>query len=328
MAKKKPTAALIFNPSAGRGAQDVEQLRTALAASFGLTVHATSPDHDADACAHEALVARPEVLVVAGGDGTVSMVAGALMGSNTALGIVPWGTANSIAAALGIPGDERAALETIAGAEVRAVDCARANGRAMLLHASVGFHAATIGETDREAKNRWGVLAYLAQGVSKLSDFEQFQVRIETEHEIVQCRAINVMIANAAPLKTVLAQGPAEVVPDDGVLDVTIVAAEGLAETVATGLHLLTTAALQEGATRDNVGYFSARRVIVDADPPQALLIDGELVGEGRLEVECFPRSIRVLVPAGVAESVKPIQVLQSKLEGLPDLEVEPIDPK
>jgi diacylglycerol kinase family enzyme len=194
----------------------------------------------------------------------------------------------------------------------------------MLLHASVGFHAATIGDTEREAKNRWGVLAYLKEGLEKLTNLEQFQVRIETDDQILQCRAINVMVANAAPAKTVLAQGPAEVVPDDGVLDITIVAATGLGEAVATGLHLLRTAARQEAATRDNVGFLSARRVVVDTDPAQAVLIDGEPAGEGRLVVECLPKSINVLVPAGTATAASPFSEPETKLEGLPDLEVEP----
>ena len=320
----RPKAALIFNPTAGSGADDLEPLREALAARFDLAVHETAAECDADVCAREALEAGPDVLVVAGGDGTVSMVAGALVGSKTVLGIVPRGTSNSIAASLGIPADDRGALETIVGGEVRAIDSARANGRAMLLHASVGFHAATIGDTGREAKNRWGVLAYLKEGLDKLTNLEQFQVRIETEDQILQCRAINVMIANAAPTKTVLAQGPAEVVPDDGVLDITIVAATGLGEAVATGLHLLRTAARQEAATRDNVGFLSARRVVVDTDPAQALLIDGEPAGEGRLVVECLPKSIHVLVPAGTATVASSFSEPETKLEGLPDLEVEP----
>jgi len=320
----KRKAALILNPAAGRGA-DADTLREGLSARFELTVHELAPGRDAGACTREALETGAEVVIAAGGDGTVSTVAGALVGSSAVLGVVPRGTSNSIAASLGIPDDERGAVETISDGEVRTIDSARANGRTMLLHAGAGFHAAMIGDTERDAKQRWGVLAYVKEGLAKLASLEQFQVRIETEDHVVSCRAVNVMVANAAPAKTLLAQGPAEVVPDDGRLDITIVAASSLAEAVATGLHLLSTAAFQEPATRDNVGYLSGRRVVIETDPPQPLLIDGEPAGEGRLVVECLSKSVRVLVPAGaVAEAAPPAAAPDAKLEGLPDLEIDP----
>ncbi len=319
------SAALIFNPAAGRGIDDLDALRTELDAAFDLSVLATCPERDADACARLALAARPDIVIAAGGDGTVSMVAGALVGTETPLGIVARGTSNSIAAGLGIPTDIDGALATLGRGEVCAIDTARANGHPMLLHASVGFHAATVAGTPRDAKNRWGVLAYIKEGLINLADLEQFQVEIETEDAVVRCRAVNVTVANVAPRKTVLAQGPAAVSPADGALDVTIVAATGLADVVATGLHLLRSATRAEPATRENVGYLSACRLRIDADPEQPLLVDGEPAGAGRLVVECLPRSLRVLLPP--AEEVprpatEPNE--EAKLQGLPDLEIEP----
>lgn len=317
-------AVLIVNPAAGRGSPAVERAREALAQRFELQVLETCEERDADVCAREALRGKPSVIVVAGGDGTVSLAAEALVGSETALGILPLGTANSIAAALGIPADDAGAVETILQGEARRFDSARANGRGMLLHASVGFHASTVAGAPREDKQRWGVLAYLKEGLSNLSELEEFQVEIETESEVVRCRAINVMVANAASAKTVFAQGPAEVVPDDGKLDVTIVAATGLADAVAAGLHLLQAGVRQQPASSDNVGFLRARRLRIDSDPAQPLLIDGEPAGEGRLSVECRPQSVRILVPAGSLSPAAPASGEAPKLEGLPELEVAP----
>ena len=318
-------AALIFNPVAGRGEDDLDALRAQLEARFDLMVLATCPDQDADACARVALDDAPDLLIAAGGDGTVSMVAGALVGTPRPLGIIARGTSNSIATGLGIPTDLEGALETLATGEVCAVDTARANGQPMILHASVGFHAATVAGTPRDAKHRWGILAYIKEGLVNLGDLEPFQVEIETEDAFVRCRAVNVTIANVAPPKTVLAQGPATVSPADGALDVTIVAARGLAEVVATGLHLLRTASRAEPATRDNVGYLSARRVRIATDPEQPLLVDGEPAGRGSLVAECLPRSLHVMLPsARDISGHPPSDTNVAKLEGLPDLEVEP----
>ena len=313
------TAALIWNPVSGRGADDLVEVRQALEPHFALRVFETSAERDADACARDALADGPELVIAAGGDGTVSLVAATLVGSDVPLGILARGTSNSIAAGLGIPEDLALAVRNLVEGEVRALDTARANGRTMVLHASVGFQAAAVGNTDREAKHRWGVLAYVKEGIAVLRSLEPFHVELETEAEIVRCLATNVTIANIAPTKTLLAQGPSVISPEDGELDITIVATTGIGDAVATGLHLLRTAAQGEAATRDNVGFLSAPRVRITTDPPQPLLVDGEDAGHGTLSIVCLPRSLRVIVPTAPS----PAKPDEEKLEGLPELEVE-----
>lgn len=312
-------AALVFNPAAGSASDDLDELRRHLGRHFSLELVTTSAECDADACARAALTRAPDVVIAAGGDGTVSMVAGELVGTTTALGILARGTSNSIATALGVPTDTEGALETLTTGDVTTIDTARANGRPMLLHASIGLHADTVARTTADAKSRWGVLAYVKEGLVNLADLQTFAVEIETDHEIVRCQAVNVTAANVAPPKTVLAQGPAVLSPIDGRLDVTIVAGANLADLVLTGLHLLTTASQSEPATRDNVGFFSATRIRVDSDPPQQILVDGEPAGEGRLVVESVPQSLRVIVPR---EQRLPSGSGDRKLEGLPELEI------
>ncbi len=318
-------AALVLNPAAGRATDDADgrAIVAALSEHFEVIVAHTCREKDADACAREVLASRPDLVVAAGGDGTVSMVGAALIGTGVPLGIIPRGTSNSIGGGLGVPSAMEEAVALLATGEPRLVDTARANGRVMLLHASVGFHAAAVAGTPRDAKNRWGVLAYLREGLVNLAELKQFHVEITTPREVVRCRAVNVTVANVAPAKTVLAQGPAAVVPDDGSLDVTIVAAETLADVVLAGVHLLRTAAQGEAATRDNVGYLAARKVRIEADPPQPLLVDGEVMPAGALEVECVPQSLYVIAPPPSPVEA-PSDAVGTKVEGLPDLEVAP----
>lgn len=292
-------AGLIFNPAAGRAraGRALPALERDLGHHFDLTVFTTSPEHDAEECARRALASKPELLIAAGGDGTVSMVARALVGTPIPLGVLPCGTANSIAGGLGIPLEPAHALEALREGATRRVDTARANGRTMLLHASIGFHAATVKNTPRDAKSSWGMLAYVKEALSELIKLEPFSVEIETERAVVRCRATNVTVANVAPARALLAHGPAVVAPDDGALDVTIVTATSLAEAVATGLHLLRAATLGEPATGDNIGFFSARRLRIDTEPPQPLLVDGENAGRGAMVIECVPSSLSVVVP-------------------------------
>jgi len=98
-------AVLIFNPAAGnlRAEQDLQFVCEQLAPHFNLHVEQTTPERDAATLAREAVAAGVDVAIAAGGDGTVSAVAGELFNTRIPLGIIPRGTANAFAAALGFP---------------------------------------------------------------------------------------------------------------------------------------------------------------------------------------------------------------------------------
>lgn len=321
----KRRAALIFNCAAGRAGELGESLPERLGRDFTLEVHGTAPGRDAAACAEAARVHGAALVIAAGGDGTVSSVASALVGTDTCLGILPLGTANSIAQTLGIPADIEGAIEVLIHGEARRIDAARANGRTMILLSAVGLHADTVGQTPQDAKQRWGVLAYIGTGLKKLMNLEPFLIEIETDDHRFQCRAAAVTIANMAPARTVLAQGPSVVSPEDGLLDLTIVSATTLVEAVATGVHLLRTALDGEPAERDNIGYLAARRIRLTTDPPQHVLIDGEEAGTTPLVVECLPGALEVMAPRREEGRASPrAPEAEAKLEGLPDLEVAP----
>jgi YegS/Rv2252/BmrU family lipid kinase len=324
MSTDRRRAALIVNPGSGSAGDDpVEALRVHLVEHFDLTVHETTPERGPDRCAEDALADGAELVIAAGGDGTVSAVAGVLAGGPVALGIIPRGTANSVAAALGIPDDIEGACRVLADGHRRRLDLARCGERTMLLHCSVGLHAETISDTPTEAKQRWGALAYLATGLKKLADLEPFELELDTEDHRLSCRAVAVTAANLAPKKTLVAQGPAVVCGDDGLIDVTVLAPTSLLEAVATGIHLFRTAGQEEPASRDEIGYFACRTLRIRATPPQRVLIDGEDAGMTPVSLECLPGALVVVAPP--AEASRAASDL--KLEGLPGLERAPARP-
>jgi YegS/Rv2252/BmrU family lipid kinase len=310
---------LVFNPAAGLGrVDDLATIIAALKESFELRVLTTTRERDGDACAKEALAAGAEVVIAAGGDGTISSVASVLVGTEAALGIVPHGTCSSIARALAIPLELDAACLNVARGVVRRIDTAVCNGKTMILNAAIGLHADVISETSREAKNRFGVFAYLATGLDALRSLEPFTLTMETESAVVRCRATAVTVANLAPPQTVLAQGPSFISPDDGLLDATVVSSASLFDAVTAGLHLWKTALDGDPATREDIGYLPARKMVLRSEPPQRLVIDGEPAGETPVLLECLPQSLRVIVP----ELERSERVPEVKLDGLPDLKV------
>lgn len=286
--------ALVMNPAAGRQKSDLAAIRDAFGDAMPELVYETTPDRDADACARAAIAAGARAVIAAGGDGTASLVSSALVGTDIALGLLPLGTSNSIAEALGLPADLAEAARLILTGEAGRIDTARVNGRAMLLTASIGVYADTIGDTGRDDKNRWGLLAYAATALEKLAALAPFVVELEADGVAARCEAVAVTVANLAPARCVMAQGAPTIDPRDGLLDVTIVSSTGPASLLAAGLHLYRTAG-RAPAERDDIDFFTARALRVAATPAQRAIVDGEDLGESALAVTCLPASLAVL---------------------------------
>lgn len=318
---QRTTACLIFNPVAGQSdpENDLALIRSHLEPEIDLDIRLTSEELDADTIASEAIAQGAKIIIASGGDGTLSAAANALVGTNIPLGIISRGTANAFAAALDLPDTIDAACKTILGGATRPVDAALCNGLPMVLLAGIGFEAQTVERADRQAKKRFGMLAYVMAGLQQLRELSSFTAEIETEDKVITVTASAVTVANAAPPTSILAQGPAGVVFDDGLLDITVVSPVSRAGAIAASYHLLQTALNENSAAeRDDIGYLRAKRVIVRTNPLQKVVVDGELIGNTPIDVECVPGGLTIFVP----ESAAPDAVVE-KLEGLPNLTVE-----
>ena len=315
----KRSAYLIFNPVAGQGdsERDLATIKGILEPEFNLEIEFTTPEVDGGELARQAVENKAEIVIASGGDGTVSAVAEALIDSNVPLGAIARGTANAFANALGIPDTIEAACKVIVEGATKKVDAAMCNDKPMILLAGVGFEAETVEDANRELKDKFGMLAYVLSGLKQLTEFDKFSTTIETEDKIITLDANAVTIANAAPPTSVLAQGTAGVVYDDGLLDITIVAAQTRAGAIAISYHLLQTASNDEAAERNDIGYLRTKWVKITTDPPQKVVLDGELIGSTPIEVKCIPKGLTIFTPKE--------QVIQApeKLEHLPGIKIQ-----
>jgi len=154
-----PTGARIpafVNSSAG----SAEAAREAIAADPRFELRETTPRELPDALRAEVARGTPRV-VVAGGDGTVTLAARALAGTSTALAVLPGGTLNHFARDLGLPADDAAAcLECAVRGEARPVDAATLNGELFLNTSSAGVYVQFV--RIRERIERWGLGYHLA----------------------------------------------------------------------------------------------------------------------------------------------------------------------
>lgn len=294
-------AHLIFNPVSGQGNADEELvlIRQLLEPHFHLHIAFTEPEVSPQQLAKEAIDAKANLIIASGGDGTVSAVAGAVIDTGIPLGVIPRGTANAFAASLGIPRlmPIRNACQVILGGYTRTVDAARCNGYPMILLAGIGFEAMAVEMADRDFKDQWGVLAYLMAGWQAMEGQQLFDTTIEAEDEVYQFQAQAITVANAAPSTSVLAQGAGEVIFDDGLLDVTIASAQSKLEGITTLMRMLGAAITRNTIEQQNVVHSRARKLRIIAEPPQKVVVDGELIGETPVEVECLPSSLTVFVP-------------------------------
>jgi diacylglycerol kinase (ATP) len=290
---------LIYNPISGQGNpdSDLALIRRLLEPQVQLSVICTEAGVDPAAQAKAALEVGTDLIIASGGDGTVSAVAGAVMGTDTPLGIIARGTANAFATALGIPTDIQGACETILAGTTLKVDGARCNGQPMVLLTGVGFEAGFVERANRDLKNRLGPLAYLLAGVQQFNEGELFEAKIQLDGKETEVQSGAITIANAAPATSVLAQGFGQVVFDDGLLDVTIATSQTRLQSFNALTSLFASALVNSPTNREDILCLRTARIKVSTEPPQKVAVDGEIIGTTPIEVECLPKALTVFAP-------------------------------
>lgn len=303
---------LVFNPVSGAGnaAEELEQIRAQLLDQVDLDVQFTSPEDSAGALAKQAIANGAEMIIASGGDGTISAVADTLIHSDIPLAVIPRGTANAFAAALGLPTAIEEACQVILQGEPQQIDCATCNDQPMILLAGIGLEANTIGETDRDSKQRFGFLAYLSTAVQQLQNLQPFEATLDfgDRQETFQ-EVLAITVANLAPSTSILAQGTGQVSAQDALLDVTILtrADEGEVLGVLSASYELFQAALQANpAEHPQIQSWRTAQLTVTTPAPQGLLVDGELLEQTTTtRFQVLPRSLWVQLP--IAEDMAPV---------------------
>ena len=161
----------------------------------------------------------------------------------------------------------------------------------------MGFEAETVAQVDREAKSRWGSLAYLLAGWQQLDQQQLFEAEITVNGKTQTFQAAAITVANAAPLTSILAQGKGEVIVDDGLLDITIATVETKLQAVISMLGMLEAALIGNNTELENVVHLRTNQIAITANPPQKVVLDGEIIGTTPLEIVSIPKGLTVFAP-------------------------------
>jgi len=287
-----PKFFVIFNPAA-RGEKS-QRLRRFLESKAGPDVVLAPTERAGDATRLAA--EGNDIVVAAGGDGTINEVVNGLRLPGATLGVLPLGTANVFARELGIPLGLEAAWATLERCATRVVDLgvAEFGGRQRLFAqlAGVGFDARAVRSANWELKKRFGPLSYVWAGIVALRH-QKDDVEVAAEDTGVTARGAAVMVGNGR-----LYGGAFRLFPDakldDGLLDVCVFERGGYFNAARHGLGVLRDAHTKQRGVR----CFRSARFTCRAGSTAPLELDGEDVGDVPVLFRVEPRALRVIVPS------------------------------
>jgi diacylglycerol kinase (ATP) len=279
---------------------DRKQLHAALEdAAFArvewLTIRKGSAAKDAAA---KAAKDGADIVLACGGDGTVRAAAEALVGTKTALAVMPAGTANQFANAMSIPNDVKELLALLESGQTRTIDTGRCNGLTFLIMAGIGFDAALIDDADDD-KERLGMVAYLRAGAREVRQRKPFPVKVRIDGDkVFDGDASCVLVANIGSLKGFEALPDA--IPTDGTLDAAILTAAGMREWAG----LMVSAIRQRQYLSGHADIHAGKTITVKTPKKHRFELDGGVKGEAKkLEFEIVPSSLIVCAPSVAATS-------------------------
>ena len=303
---------LIANPVAGGGKWKTEKadILAQLNEKFRVTVEETTPDVDGEALAKKAVEEGVDIVVACGGDGTITEVASALADTETTLGIIPLGTANALCQVLhGYTSKIMpvgTACEIIIDGHAIYMDTARCNDKMMLLVAAVGFEERMISAADRGEKDNGGQMAYLRGLWDAISQNDNLSFSLSLEDGPTQhIETPSLVIANAAPVTTALAQGGEPPDVTDGKLDITWLTPQASADKQFLSLAELVLTTSESKQQSDTITHTQASSLTLEFDEEVSYALDGEIFNAKHIEINIQPRSLKVLSNADEFEDAK-----------------------
>ena len=288
-------ARVIWNSSAGQkrplAPTVTEEQLAELLSRAGLEFELTETRSSAEAAelAAAAVRERRALVVAAGGDGTAATVSSELVGSDTALGILPLGSVMNIARALGIPRELDAAAEVLARGALRAVDVGEADGRLFYEGVSVGMNASIFSAAVDFTEGDYGSLRRLFWLALR---YRPARMDLVLDGQTVRTRALMVVVSNGPYTGAGMTVSP-QARLDDGLFDVTVFRHFSKLELAR---HLL---AISFGRRRytPHVRTYRAARVRVESRRSLPVRADGVDLGTTPFECHVRPASLRVIVP-------------------------------
>ncbi len=302
-------ARLIYNPDSGekKGSRVLQEIVETLRAN-GLVAEIAlkTSGKAAREMARAAADAGDPLVIVAAGDGTIEDVAAQLVGTKTALGIIPIGTMNNLARALGVPLEMTDACTLLGMGTTRSIDLGRVKGNGQkggeyfMETAGAGLSAIVIPAGQAVEKGRWGEVP---GALRELLNAESHAVTITLDDQVVHANTQLVTVSNSPLIGSNLLIAP-EAKMDDGLLDVAVYEDMGKAELLPYFLSLSS----GKRANNDKVKFYRSAHVKIESDQPLQAHSDKEPLDASQvLEFDVVPHALSAVVGQGIALTL-PVQ--------------------
>ncbi|PLT33318.1 diacylglycerol kinase [Bacillus sp. V5-8f] len=293
-------ARLIYNPTSGREAIKKhlpEVLEKLEIAGYEASCHATTGEGDATRAARIAIERGYDIVIAAGGDGTIYEVVNGLADAEKRpkLGIIPVGTTNDFARAIHVPRSVETAIDIIAAGHTMPIDIGKMNDKYFINIAGGGRLTELTYEVPSKLKTMLGQLAYYLKGMEMLPSIRATEVSIEYDGKLFEGEIMLFLVANTNSVG-----GFEKLAPDaslnDGMFTMLILKKTNLADFI----RIAGLAIRGEHINDRNVIYEKANRIKVTSKEKMQLNLDGEFGGLAPAEFVNQYRHFDVFVPAGV----------------------------
>jgi diacylglycerol kinase (ATP) len=261
----------------------------------------TSAEDPGRAMTQQAVTEDVDLVIAAGGDGTVRIIADGLAHTGTPMGLIPAGTGNLLARNLDLPLEEGPAIDVALGGHTRIIDLVKITvddrpPEHFAVMAGVGVDAMIMDETDENLKDKVGSAAYFVAAGKAVGRLPvRMTVQLD-DHRPVKRDAMVCVVGNVGKLRGNLTLIPGAR-PDDGVLDLYIASPRRFRHWIKLALRLITRRPKRD----DQVDQHSGRRVGIRIDGTDNYQLDGDVVGESTtLTAEIQPGALTVCTPAPV----------------------------
>lgn len=232
-----------------------------------------------------------DLVVVAGGDGTVNFAVNCMksLSLDLKLGVIPAGTANDFAFAIGMSKDVLEAARQIASGEESAIDCGHVNNLYFVNIFSFGIFTTTSQRTPDERKHRIGKLAYLIEGVKEFWSMHGVPLKVKADGEEFSLNSLIVLVFNGESAGGFHLARRSSL--KDGKFEVLMLEKKSiLSSTLAMGRYLL-------GGNPKIVKRLHVHELFIESDIQEPTDVDGQKGAEFPLHIECLKGELRVVCP-------------------------------
>jgi diacylglycerol kinase family enzyme len=327
-------AELIYNPSGGQVVvrHELDNVVAFLNRhGWSTTLRETSKPLQATELARQAVNRGAQVIIAAGGDGTINEIANGLVNTDTALGVLPLGTTNSWALQMGIPAlnpllpgtqaakmiaalEERIArplpvnyyrkvlldaAQVLVDGRTVAVDMGELSGRYFLMWAGIGFDAAVVQSMPLKEKKALGSWAYVLPAIESATRYSATDVWLHLDGKVIKASTPFIVVSNIQLYGGMLAIG-AKACVNDARLDVCIFKGGGFFTFVQQAAKLLVHKHLED----PTVEYCQCHEIVIESAHPLPVQIDGEPFTTTPVTIHTVPSSLKVIVSKNAPASL------------------------